>query len=551
MGIDEMQKSSAAGAQAVDHAAERMQRLEFRKMTEQLARSNQVDTDGRFSKMVDKSVFDRGMNILSQAVSVFAKSSIGKLFLKEKDLLRELSKKDGKYADFSSDKVELNNQEVVPHVADVAKRRQITRELRETYNKMDTESKSMLREYSQTYARVVTTGAPIVSDELNRLEKRLKDKGITNNHLFEMRLMVKNSIRGAVVNQIKDAFLKRMLSTDMIVEWHTAGRGLNELLQSIIGNEQMGGADFGGYRSGLQGTVDQIKDDLSRELRLSLKELLDQKNTERLIGEKVDPETVKKELKSYLQAASRVGFDVKEYLQTWGKHYVDQGLFPFMPPEEALNVAAQMSQQQQRDQQNSEDLDLAHEPEEKTEDYLIAALRAAYLRSALGGGWRASLFAKYKIRQLKNKMIKLGIYFEELNEKVQREAELIAATKIIEMLHEALVERATLYKLAGPAYRMVEAKVTSLMKNAQTLNMDISEYDFNLLRDKANHLVFDVAKRELHLTMLSLSVKDSPPMRDKKKKLVMLLERIKAESDIQESIGLQENDMTDRIKLSA
>jgi hypothetical protein len=445
----------------------------------------------------------------------------------------------------------LNNQEVVPHVADVTKRRRITRELKETYNKLDNESKGMLKEYSRVYAQAVTAGASVLSDDLSRLERKLKEKGLNNNYLFELRLTVKNSIRGAVVNQIKEAFLRRMLSTDMVVEWHTAGRGLNELLQSIVGNEALGGEDFGGYQGGLQGTVNNVRDDVARELRLALKELMDEKNTERLVGEKVDPESVKKELKSYLQIASRIGFDVKEYLQSWGKTYIDQGLFAFEAPQDAAALAGQMAQQKNSENNNEqENLELAAEPEEKTEDYLIAALRAAYLRSALGGGWRASLAAKFKIRQLKNKMVKLGIYYEELNEKVQREAELIASTKIIEMLHEALVERATLYKLAGPAWKMIDAKITSLMKNATALNMDITEYDFNLLRDKANELVFDVAKRELHLTMVSLTVRDSAFMRDKKKKLIMLLKRLKDESDIKEEIGLADNDMVDRIKLS-
>lgn len=550
MGIEELQKSTAAAAQASEHAAERLQRNEFRKMTEQAARSSQAETESRLSKMLDKPSFDRGMNILSQAVAVFAKSSIGKLFLKEKDYVHEFNRRDGKYADLMGDKVELNNQEVVPHVADVEKRRRITRDLKETYNKLDVESKNMLKEYSQVYARAITTGASVVSDDINRLEKKLKEKGLNNNYLFQLRLTVKNSIRGAVVNQIKEAFLRKMLSTDMVVEWHTAGRGLNELLQSVIGNEALGGADFGGQRGGLQGTVDFVRDDVSRELRLALKELMDEKNTERLIGERVDPESAKKELKSYLQIASRIGFDVREYLQSWGKSYIDQGLFPYLPPEDDPVLSGQTAGQQSG-QEKKEDLNLAHEPEEKTEDYLIAALRAAYLRAALGGGWRASLSAQFKIRQLKNKMIKLGIYFEELNEKVQREAELIASTKIIEMLHEALVERATLYKLAGPAWRMIDTKITSLLKNAKTLNMDITEYDFDLLRDKANQLVFDVAKRELHLTMVSLSVQDTPLMRDKKNKLVMLLKRLKEESKISEDIGLADNDLVDRIKLSA
>jgi len=292
----------------------------------------------------------------------------------------------------------------------------------------------------------------------------------------------------------------------------------------------------------LRGAVDGVKDQVSRELGVALKELLDQKMTERLMSENVKPENVKKELKDYLQIAARIGLDPNEYLKTWSKTYIDQGLFAYDEPEKLSLLNKQLSEKDKQEEEQDK-------PEEETEDYVIAALRAAYM-AKIFGNWRASLRADYKIRKIKNKMIKLGIYYQELNEKVQKEAELIAVTKIMEMLNEAFLERATLYRLAGPAYKMIETKILSLIKNAKRLHMDITEYDFNALRDKANVTVFDIAKRELHLTLISLSVKETRAMRDKKQKLVALLRRLKEESHIMDDIGASEEVLRDKIKLS-
>ena len=119
----------------------------------------------------------------------------------------------------------------------------------------------------------------------------------------------------------------------------------------------------------------------------------------------------------------------------------------------------------------------------------------------------------------------------------------------MEMLKEAFMERGTLYKLSGPAFRLVETKIVGLLRNAEKLGMELGEYEVNLIRDRANQAVFDVAKRELHLAVLSLAVKETPPMREKKKKLIMLLKRIKEESNVVDDLDLPESELTDRVKL--
>jgi len=127
----------------------------------------------------------------------------------------------------------------------------------------------------------------------------------------------------------------------------------------------------------------------------------------------------------------------------------------------------------------------------------------------------------------------------------------VARMKMMEMIKEALMERATLYRLEGPAFILLDRKMVGLLRNAKRLELDISKHDYELLRDKANYQVFEVAKRELRLTVIAAKATGAPHLRSKKQKLVILLRRIKAESNIEEDLGITENDEKDSVQLSA
>lgn len=541
MGIKETQKSSAAAAQAMSAAAEKTQAETLRSYQRQLDRQTETKS---LSKMMDRSAHERGSDIVSQAVAAFAKSSVGKAFFRKDKIEQQMAGKDS-FGDIdeAQDKLQLTQRTRVQKIE------KLTESLREQYQKLDVDAKGMLREYSDLYTKVITTSSAAASARLDQLEKKLKTKGVTNNQLFELKLLVKSSLRGSVVNQIKDAFLKRMVTTDMVFEWTASTRGLNEIIAGIIDNDLLGGVDFGNYEGGLQGSVTKAGSEVAGELRIVLKEMLDQKMTERLVSEKVSPEEVKKELADYLTIAKRIGFNATEYLhKSWKKTYIDEGLFAFTPPAKDSLINPQMSNNHQQEQEKEA---AEYVPEkEQTEEFYLASLRAAYMSKALGHGWRSSLRAGYKIRKVKNNMIKLGIYYDELNEKIKKEAELIAVAKIMEMINESFLERGTLYKLSGPAHQLNETKILSLMKNAAKLGLELGAYELKILQDKANLQIFGVAKRELRLTMVSLSVKNSPALKEKKDKLVKLLKRLKEESDITEDIGLSEEEIRDKLELS-
>ena len=56
-------------------------------------------------------------------------------------------------------------------------------------------------------------------------------------------------------------------------------------------------------------------------------------------------------------------------------------------------------------------------------------------------------------------MIRLGLYSNDLAEKVQTEAQAMARVKLIELIKETFLEMATLFELKGAAYDVLDNKL--------------------------------------------------------------------------------------------
>jgi hypothetical protein len=121
----------------------------------------------------------------------------------------------------------------------------------------------------------------------------------------------------------------------------------------------------------------------------------------------------------------------------------------------------------------------------------------------------------------------------------------------MEMIKEVVLEKATLFRMEGAAFELINKKIIGLMKNAGKLEMDISAEEFKMLQDKANRQVFEISKRELRLTNIASKATGAPHLLTKKKKLIKLLERLKAESKIEEDLGIADSDKGDSIMLAA
>jgi len=154
------------------------------------------------------------------------------------------------------------------------------------------------------------------------------------------------------------------------------------------------------------------------------------------------------------------------------------------------------------------------------------------MQRAIRGDLRTRIETAFKIRKLKNGLIKLGVSFADF-EKLEQEGAALGRVKLLDMLKEAFYERATLYELAGPAFTLIEKKIKGLLKNLERLGMELSKTELDSLRDQANYAMFEVARFELENTIILYEREPAPYYEKKIKLTIKLLKRLKEESGME------------------
>lgn len=164
--------------------------------------------------------------------------------------------------------------------------------------------------------------------------------------------------------------------------------------------------------------------------------------------------------------------------------------------------------------------------EEDEKDVVLNRLRACYMQMALRPDASQSLLSWFKIRTLKNGLTRLGVYTKDVDEKVQAEAKTLAKMKTLEVLDEALHERASLFDPSKD--KMVEGKIKNCLKNLERLGFALEDSEFVALRDKANQHMYSLVEKELADT----KKKTGPEAAKKEQRLNKLLARLREESKL-------------------
>ena len=381
-----------------------------------------------------------------------------------------------------------------------------------------TELKEALRDYAKVYSQYLLSHDPKLKRKLEELERVLLEKGLSARDLLELQLSLKKSVRGEIAQQIKEQFLKRTLGQSQL-ETIMHERGVNDLLELAYFSDKLGRWDFGNYHGSLQGTTDEMHRQALEELKSLVPDELETLMVRKILTGNKDS----KDIEIYLKLAQRTGFDVENWIKNImpeRKH--DLGLnFIDVPP----SVTGQVIDAHTDDPSQNRKHGYEYEEKDKGE-ILVNRLRGLYMQRIIKGDIRTHLTTSFKIVTLKNGLRKLGIFTAELDEQVKKEAEIAAKVKVLEVLNEALLERATLYELAGPAHELIERKIKGVLKNAERLDMAISTLEFNSLRDAANRRMYEISKRELEVVEKSIEHKLSPELDKKQKLLVKLLKRL-------------------------
>lgn len=376
-----------------------------------------------------------------------------------------------------------------------------------------------VKEYIGAYSQMLVNGGQETKKKMEQLENRLlNERGISLKDLKGLKVQVANSVRSEVAQQIKDAFLRQVLTKSKSLDFLIAKQETNNVLTFAHKKANLGGYDFGGFNGNLQGTANEAQREVKEMLRDFVDDALKGEVMKKAMGG--DEKEAAKEIEDLLKLGGKIGFDAKDFVSKIPKMKEDLGLNPVISFEYA-GAGADAGTDQQRQHQYQ------YTAEEEKE-VLTDKLRALYMRRAVYGDMRTVLETQFKMIKTKNGLIKLGVVnFDQ----VQQEATACAKFKLFDMLREAFEERATYAKLSGEAWNMTERKIKTVLKNLEKLGVTLDKTELEQVRDKANEKMYREAEHELALINTAIAAQGELKYHTTKRKTVTgILQRLAEES---------------------
>lgn len=400
--------------------------------------------------------------------------------------------------------------------------------------------KTLVQEYMeaipkalQVNSQVNGTGVQRLNLRLQELERQLQQEGMSTQQLQDLKVQIKYSIRGSMVKQLADATMLKILheKTDgdglKTLPLLVAQRRENFSRETMFSNPKLGGEDFGNYLRGPywvdKHNMELINNDL---ISYGKDEIINA-----LIRAKADPDSASDEIKNIEKFAyliTRADGDMTELNKSMQKMMDDLGYVDFRIDDYGAGGEGASDQQRQR----QPDYGAYAYTEEDEKEILINRYKALLMRRAIFPDAKTYLETAFKLRKTKQGMVQLGIFSPALEEQISEDARKMAIEKLLEMLKESLIERASFYELSGSAYTINEKKIKSILKNLNNLECALSEEEFKELRDQANKRIFDISNRELQMVNLAYKNNPHPFYAQKKAQLLKLLMRLKEESKI-------------------
>lgn len=410
--------------------------------------------------------------------------------------------------------------------------------------KLPVKKEEALTFYSDLYRRNLMTENKNLN-ELKEIENNLiKKYEFTARNIRDIQLAVKKTVKIEIRDKIKEAIVNKQLAANNKIDTLTADTKLNRFTDYFVSNLLLGGTDFGGFDDTFQGLIDKAMYFASKDLANFSVEELQYFVTKESLAKDKDKSLKIKEFESKVNELNSITNNPK-ITEEWAQIAMEAFMKDFGLAKEKMdlhrndtvgtNINAMAGEANTGGQQQREKPFHGYEFDSKDEkDIFLNRLRALYLQKALNPGMKGVLKTEFKLRRLKNGLLRMGILTDVLNEQVKKEAELIAMERTREMLNEALEERASMYVLKGPAFQLIEDKIKGILRNAEKLGQEIGAEEFLNARDKINHKIYELTKKEMGLIEVRLSDQDFPQLVVKYRDMQKLIERLKAESNIRD-----------------
>jgi hypothetical protein len=402
---------------------------------------------------------------------------------------------------------------------------------------------ALLKEYAGLFMDYLISNDSQLYTKLKELEGQLRAAGVWEKEIINLQMAIRTSVRQKIASGIQKNLVGKYLTEGKAIDSSFYERAANDWIELGFYNQKLGGWDFGNYHQTLQGTADEMGHRALEEVA----DFLSHEFEKTLIGKVFTGADLKndREIKDFLKLSQGTGFRPEEWLaEVWPQKRLHFGL--------NLVDAARLEQARhqvvaydgdpllyqnsfgggdgRREEKFKRDYEVA-DREEK--DVLIARLRALYLRRLLEPEVKTFFETLFELRKTRKGLLKLGLYTPLLDKQVKKEARLVARAKFLDELKDALLERATLYETKGTAFKSVEGRIKSVLKDCGRVGLEVTAKEFDELSDFSNRSMFEVGKQELESVYLQKQMRrDSKSLENKEKLILKLLERLSRESKI-------------------
>ena len=134
--------------------------------------------------------------------------------------------------------------------------------------------------------------------------------------------------------------------------------------------------------------------------------------------------------------------------------------------------------------------DAYHYTQSDEQDILLDRLRAILMTVALNGGILNQISSQFKLQKIKNGLVKLGVYNDDLVQTLTQETETKAIQILTQVLQECCLEHASFYRLSGIDYDQNKRKFKATLRNLNRLGVSISDDALARYQADANRAMY-------------------------------------------------------------
>ncbi|MBT5856377.1 hypothetical protein HOH87_07090 [bacterium] len=387
-----------------------------------------------------------------------------------------------------------------------------------------------IKDYATSIAEYFGDQKPAKKHVMEKMKREMLSKGVATKDVLDVESKVGETVKQHYVYDLKKKLLKHFFSQSEANFQKT----FSKMEFQIKANEMEAIQREGLLKSPIHEVMEKLGVELRREMEGFLYEEATRRFGEHSVGDKTIEEYTDDLAKlQKVAAASGVIIDELGLTESIKRAIESEGLELFEAPDN-MNSSMSFGGNNSNPDQSKGEPQIYVNQEELLED----KLRNMYMMKAYNPSLGNQIKVEFKMKKLRNGLIKLGINIQERDEELEKEGRFLAQMKLVDELRDTLREQATLIKLSGPDYTLVKAKKAFVLKGLRKLGNHIKPKEVKRVQDEMNREMFGIIREEYNQLETMLEVKHDIHVYRNFKLLEGVLVRLKKESKIQVPLSI-------------